>query len=280
MSAIFETEFRDLPDEDGNITKASTAKLVLLALADHANDEGEGAYPGLTRMERKTALSRQTVINTYGALKHNGIIYLAGISKRNTNNYTINVRSFPKANDDSQPILLVKPVDSTSQTALLEVVNPLDPNHQLTIKETPLQSLKTDEVQGDYVIQADRKVDAILDLEKQARQAEESGQAYRGREFLVGSEYLTYGDWWHKKTGLHMYGAKAKAKVSPDWLKAFREWADNEVTIKSLEAAFEANKWRVISTPVVLTKDAIAIQAVPVVETTQREEGKSSGYYA
>ena len=281
MSAIFETEFRDLPDEDGNITKASTAKLVLLALADHANDEGEGAYPGLTRMERKTALSRQTVINTYGALKYNGIIYLAGISKRNTNNYTINVRSFPKANDDSQPILLVKPVDSTSQTTLLEVVNPLDPNHQLTIKETPLQSLKTDEVQGDYITQADRKVDAILDLEKQARQAEEAGLAYRGREFLAGSEYLTYGDWWHKKTGLHMYGAKAKAKVSPDWLKAFREWADNELTVKSLEAAFEANKWRgVISTPVVLTKDAIAIQAVPVVETTQREEGKSSGYYA
>ena len=146
---------------------------------------------------------------------------------------------------------------------------------------------KTDEAKGEYnpkmlgiYAAADRKVDAILDLEKQARQAEESGQAYRGREFLAGSEYLPYGDWWHKKTGLHMYGAKAKAKVSPDWLKAFREWADNELTVKSLEAAFEANKWRVISTPVVLTKDAIAIQAVPVVETTQREEGKSSGYYA
>lgn len=136
---------------------------------------------------------------------------------------------------------------------------------------------KTDETKGEYhpkmlgiYAAADRKVDAILDLEKQSRQAEESGQAYRGREFLVGSEYLTYGDWWHKKTGLHMYGAKAKAKVSPDWLKAFREWADNELTVKSLEAAFEANKWRgVISTPVVLTKDAIAIQAVPVVETSQ-----------
>lgn len=143
MSAIFETEFRDLPDEEGNITKASTAKLVLLALADHANDEGEGAYPGLTKMERKTALSRQTVINTYGALKHNGIIYLAGISKRNTNNYTINVRSFPKANDDSQPILLVNPLDSTSQAALLEIVKPLDPNHPLTINETSADDFST-----------------------------------------------------------------------------------------------------------------------------------------
>lgn len=153
MSAIFETEFRDLKDEEGNTTKASTAKLVLLALADHANDEGEGAYPGLTKMERKTALSRQTVINTYGALKHNGIIFLAGISKRNTNNYTINVRSFPKASEDSQPILLVNPLDSTSQPTLPELVNPLDPNHPLTIQEPSLEnpSKKTDDLQGEYI---------------------------------------------------------------------------------------------------------------------------------
>ncbi len=150
------------------------------------------------------------------------------------------------------------------------VSNRADVNNESETTTENNNSLKTDELQGDYITQADRKVNAILDLAKQAQQAEESGKAYRGREFLVGSEYLTYGDWWHKKTGLHMYGAKAKAKVSPDWLKAFREWADNELTIKSLEAAFEANKWRgVISTPVVLTKDAIAIQAVPVVETTQ-----------
>ncbi len=129
--------------------------------------------------------------------------------------------------------------------------------------------------------QADRKVDAILALEKQTRAKEAAGEAWRGRELLM-PDLLPYGDWWHKKTGLHMYGAKAKAKVSADWLKAFKEWHENELTIPSLEAALESNKkWRnVISTPNVLTRDAIALQAAPVVETTQREEGKSSGYYA
>lgn len=154
MSAIFETEFRDLHDEEGNTTKASTAKLVLLALADHANDDGEGAYPGLTKMELKTALSRQTIINTYGALKYNGIIYLAGISKRNTNNYTINTRAFPKTNIDGQATLLVKPLDSTSQATLPELVKPLDPNHPLTIQEPSKEVVselpKTDETKGDY----------------------------------------------------------------------------------------------------------------------------------
>lgn len=171
MSAIFETEFRDLPDEEGNITKASTAKLVLLALADHANDEGEGAYPGLTKMERKTALSRQTIINTYGSLKYNGIIFLAGISKRNTNNYTINTKAFPKVTDDSQPILLVNPLDSTSQPTLPELVNPLDPNHPLTINESSSDSHKTDELQGKYNTAFNRgeqerpdKLSAMLDM--------------------------------------------------------------------------------------------------------------------
>jgi hypothetical protein len=117
--------------------------------------------------------------------------------------------------------------------------------------------------------QADRKVDAILALEKQTQAKEAAGEAWRGRELLM-PDLLPYGDWWHKKTGLHMYARKGKPNTNKDWLKAFREWADNELTIPSLEAAFENNKWRgVISTPLILTKDAIAIQAAPVVETTQ-----------
>jgi hypothetical protein len=151
MSAIFETEFRDLQDGEGNTTKASTAKIVLLALADHANDEGEGAYPGLTRMERKTALSRQAIINTYQTLKYNGIIYLVGTSRKNTNNYSINTASFPRASADSQPGLLVNPVDSGSQPGLPEVVNRVDPNHPLTINEpSPQNPKKTDETPGEY----------------------------------------------------------------------------------------------------------------------------------
>jgi hypothetical protein len=135
MSAIFETEFRDLTDASGNVTKASTAKLVLLSLADHANDEGEGAYPGLTKMERKTALSRQGILNTYDALKYNGIIFLVGESKLKTNNYTINIGCFPSMRG-GQPALLVNPLDQAGQPTLPEVVNPLDLNHTLT-KQKP-----------------------------------------------------------------------------------------------------------------------------------------------
>lgn len=133
MSAIFETDFRDLQDSEGNITKASTAKFVTLALADHANDEGEGAYPSIDLLARKTNLTRQCVINTLDALKYNGIAILVGESKRRTNNYTINKGAFPKADDGSKSRLLVIPVDYQQSTQITEIVNPVDPNHTITI---------------------------------------------------------------------------------------------------------------------------------------------------
>lgn len=156
MSAIFETEFRDLRDAEGNVTKGSTAKLVLLALADHANDDGEGAYPGLTKMEKKTALSRQGILNTYDALKYNGIIYLVGESKLGTNNYTINTVSFPSMRG-GQPTLLVNPLDSGGKPTLPEVVNPLDLNHPLTVIESSVAN--------------EEKPDLVdLELQKKAKQ--------------------------------------------------------------------------------------------------------------
>ncbi len=83
MSAIFATKFRDLKDATGNVTKASTATLVLLALADHANDNGVGAYPSLKTMAAKTEMTRQGIIKTFDALKYNGIITLEGIQTWN-----------------------------------------------------------------------------------------------------------------------------------------------------------------------------------------------------
>ena len=79
MSAIFATKFRDLKDATGNVTKASTATLVLLALADHANDDGRGrlSEPG-QRWRLKTELSRTTIVSAYKALMYNGIITLRG----------------------------------------------------------------------------------------------------------------------------------------------------------------------------------------------------------
>lgn len=69
-------------------------KLVALALADHANDDGEGAYPSLTTLELKTGMTRPTVSVTLRALKEQGYIKRIGLSKRDTTNYTLDSARF------------------------------------------------------------------------------------------------------------------------------------------------------------------------------------------
>lgn len=161
MSAIFRTEFRDLQDGDGNTTKASTAKFVCIALADHANDEGEGAYPSIAKLAYKTSLSRTAVINALDALKYNGILTANGTSKWDTVNYTVNQACFSK---DSQPSVLVNWIDPPSQLGVLPPVNPVDPNHPLTILKP---SNKTDETKGTYTPKGiEQKIWAGLPVEQ------------------------------------------------------------------------------------------------------------------
>src|SRR6266498_5362805 len=92
MSLVFEFDMPHLQTDDGKTVPDSTAKFVLLALADHCNDEGEGAYPGVKRICKKTSMSTSTVCNALNALRNNGYTTLEGKSKSDTNNYTINLQ--------------------------------------------------------------------------------------------------------------------------------------------------------------------------------------------
>lgn len=157
MSAIFETEMIDLPypkDGEERKAKATTAKMVLLALADHANDYGESAYPGYTRLETKTCLSRQGIADTLEALKYNGLLTVAEAPSRlGTNDYTINIRCFPAmAKEASELPELVKPLDQASQATLLAVVKPLDHNHHVITNEPSIGAIAPDDMPIDWKI--------------------------------------------------------------------------------------------------------------------------------
>lgn len=260
MAAIFETDFRDLTDANGNVTKASTAKFVAISLADHANDEGEGAYPGIDKTAKKTNLSRNCVINTLDALKHNGIISLQGLSRFGTNNYTINPECFVKI-DGGKSRVLVHPDDFKGTPSVLEGVHPVDPNHTLTKQETSI-SLTARDFQ-----EAGEKVKKIIALESGAG-------AWQGRE-LMPSHLLKYADWWNAKSGQIM------RKMNKEWGKAFNEWYSNSLEISTLDEAYQLEiAWKkIIAKPSELTAKAIAIQALPK-PAPQRVEGVSSGYFA
>ncbi len=139
MSAIFETEFFDLPyqkDGEERKAKASTCKLLLLAIADHANDYGESAYPGYERLTKKTALSRQGIADTLDALEQNGILKISERESRlHTNNYTITLSAFHCLNVQEPMMVESSHLTTTSQVTLQTFVKPLDSNHQLTINK-------------------------------------------------------------------------------------------------------------------------------------------------
>lgn len=178
MSAIFETEMRDLEyikDGEYRKAKASTAKLVLLALADHANDYGESSYPGYDRLEIKTALSRQGISDTLEALKHNGLLTVSVKSSRlGTNDYTINIRAFPPMFKEAETLpALVKPLDSAESSHLTHVSQATRPessgNHHSTTNQeegNPIFALYLQEIG----LLTPLIADAIQDWEKDVPQ--------------------------------------------------------------------------------------------------------------
>lgn len=139
MSLVFEADIPDLEytkDGKARVAKASTVNGLLLAYADHANDEGEGTYPGYTRLERKTKLSRQGIADTIEACKQNNFLSFTGKSKLSTNSYTLNK---PLLETLNTPIQESSHLTRTSQATLPAGVKPLDLNHPITITKPKIK---------------------------------------------------------------------------------------------------------------------------------------------
>ena len=87
MSMIFDHNMETLKTEGGKVVSASAASFVLLALADHANDEGRSIYPSVQTLCIKTKLSRPTICKALDALIRNNYIEYVGRSRLKTKEY-------------------------------------------------------------------------------------------------------------------------------------------------------------------------------------------------
>lgn len=225
MTAIFNTEFRDLPLPDGKqMAKSSTCKLVLLAIADQANDLGESAYPGMARLVLKTGLSKQGLIDTLSALRYNGLLFVADEpSKLGTNDYSINLTCFPSLQPDfegGKATLLVKPLDQGSQVTLPGVVKPLDHIHTVTIPKPSIgqrkESIAKSVAQG------------ILN----------SGKSHANGIRDWPPDIQQYGDAWTRCVELGtMQMSKGQFALC---IKEFRELREREITVEHFETAYHA----------------------------------------
>ena len=246
MSAIFETEFPAdfIYEKNGEkrTAKASTAKLILLAIADHCNDDGI-AYPGLKRLERKTALSHHTVIDTIEAMEYNGIIsVLERNEKHNTNTYQINVRCFSEYSKEL-PIniynAVVQPLHQGSAVVAPEVVQQLHYNHQLTTNNHNAKvSKKATLTQKDY----NDTDNQIRDMVSYSRKAKDR------TDTLLPEQYQDYAKAFTDATGI-VYLPNQQSK----WIGAFEMWNSLGVKVEDIKRAVTQLNGYTVSSPMSLT---------------------------
>lgn len=101
MSRVFWTPIPNLVYTDSHGEKAtvhsSTCKIVLLAIADNGNDDGEHSWQSMETLAKKASVDRRTVTRAVHALIKNNYLSISGISKYGTNDYVVNldVLEFP-----------------------------------------------------------------------------------------------------------------------------------------------------------------------------------------
>jgi hypothetical protein len=92
---VFWTMFPELSYTDTKkkkvAIKESTAKIVLLAIADSADDFGENSWQSFETIASKSSIERRSVIRVTRALIENNYLKTAGITKYGTNNFSINL---------------------------------------------------------------------------------------------------------------------------------------------------------------------------------------------
>ncbi|MCJ7443817.1 MAG: hypothetical protein MUO26_04690 [Methanotrichaceae archaeon] len=94
MSKVFYTDIPNLsytePKKGDKLTvSATTAKFVLLAIADSADDFGENSYNGYERLGTKTSLQRRSVMRAIKALIANKYLVCSGTTDYGTKNFKI-----------------------------------------------------------------------------------------------------------------------------------------------------------------------------------------------
>jgi DNA-binding transcriptional ArsR family regulator len=103
MGMVFRADLGGLKSRSGWSIAPSTAKLVLLALADYAAGDGTGIHPSLENLGGRTALPRRTLIEALRALEDAGLIRRIGRTPRGVIRYEIDVEALAARIPDKAP---------------------------------------------------------------------------------------------------------------------------------------------------------------------------------
>lgn len=95
MARVFWTPFDKIQyqDKNGKIVKVGkpAAKIVMLAIADSADDFGENSWQSFDTISQKSGIERRSVIRVIRGLMAFGYLSINGVSKYGTNDYKISL---------------------------------------------------------------------------------------------------------------------------------------------------------------------------------------------
>jgi hypothetical protein len=245
MSMTYDAAFPDV-ELEGHTVKASTAKSVCLALADHANEDGKGAYPSIQTLCDKTEYERRTVQRALDALIKQNIIKLAGVSEYRTDNYTLSpaTLSVMKRNRGG---------DSGAEYGI-SGQNEGDSGAEKSVPESPESSINHPNNHGVVKEKANKTVDAILE---QANQASKR-LTYPKRESLPDPIRELIDEF------VRTSGIKPMARETMSWLQAAQDWLNLGATAKDVRDALEYARGKFsVPTPFSLTNTLRERKAQP-----------------
>lgn len=238
MSLVFNCNMPELMTDDGKTVPDTTAKSILLALADNANEEGEGSYPGVDTLCRKTNYSTSTVCNALNALRHNGFTVLVGRSKRDTNNYTVSVAEILK-------FQWPKREDSSHRNA---GVSATETNPSVTDSKPPISKDVSEIVEA-----ANKTVDFIL------------GQCGKQKVSWAGREKILESLWPLADLFVALTGLKPSKKELMYWMGEWSDWRSWQATPQDIKDALDHSRRDpggfMVSSPASLSKTVRAIAA-------------------
>jgi GNAT superfamily N-acetyltransferase len=221
MAAAYAATVGDLVYGQGRKVSAGTVKAVLVALADHCNDEGEGAYPSIGTLESKTELSHGAVTAALDGLKRCGIIEASGLSKYRSVNYTIRLAELEKRRRPSAT--RTPPIRHADADHPPRGQNPLS-NHQVNHPSgDDLEEIKA---------KANREVDGILEMERNAKR----GEAWRS---VIPEGYHTLAGAFIAASGVEPKKGK-KGGGLVDWLATLDDWTRAGYTADMVARAVKA----------------------------------------
>ena len=145
---VFWTEFKDLSYQDKNgkkvTVKETTAKVVMLAIGDSADDYGENSWQSFETIAKKASITRRSVIRVVRALIANGYLKVAGITQYGTNNFTVNKDILGDAPKKRSKLGRPKTSDSETKTSDWESPDPsfIHPESSVIDKKKPYDRKK------------------------------------------------------------------------------------------------------------------------------------------